>query len=130
MMVGDKRKYNVMLLSLIAKGTQNGELPGSDDLDGAQKKILSSGEQFEEKPITTVSEQLKSDAVKKMVQDQIDEINKDQQIVKNNAFKVQYFRILPRDFSMQTGEITPTMKLKRQVSDKIWKDTIDEMYQA
>merc|ERR1711920_778602 len=32
MMVGDKRKYNVALITLIAKGA-NGEVPGTDELD-------------------------------------------------------------------------------------------------
>ena len=33
MMVGDKRKYNVCLITLKAKGA-TGELPGGDELDG------------------------------------------------------------------------------------------------
>merc|ERR550532_2479612 len=38
MMVGDKRKYNVALITLKAKGA-NGEVPGTDDLDAAAARL-------------------------------------------------------------------------------------------
>merc|ERR1719183_1161098 len=38
MMVGDKRKYNVALVTLKAVGA-NGEVPGSDDLDAGAKRV-------------------------------------------------------------------------------------------
>lgn len=50
------------------------------------------------------------------------------QAVISNACKVQDFRILPRDFSVKTGEFTPTMKLKRSVAAEMWAKEIAEMY--
>merc|ERR1719267_447220 len=38
MMVGDKRKYNVALVTLKAKGA-NGEVPGSDQLDAGAARV-------------------------------------------------------------------------------------------
>merc|ERR1719356_1687154 len=38
MMVGDKRKYNVALVTLKAKGA-NGEVPGTDELDAGAARI-------------------------------------------------------------------------------------------
>merc|ERR1719243_60456 len=38
MMVGDKRKYNVALVTLKAVGA-NGEVPGTDNLDAGAKRI-------------------------------------------------------------------------------------------
>ena len=38
MMVGDKQKYNVMLVTLKCKGA-TGEAPGTDQLDGPALKI-------------------------------------------------------------------------------------------
>merc|ERR1712113_967034 len=38
MMIGDKRKYNVALITLKAKGA-NGEVPGSDDLDAGAARM-------------------------------------------------------------------------------------------
>merc|ERR1719356_2352261 len=38
MMVGDKRKYNIALVTLKAKGA-NGEVPGTDELDAGAARI-------------------------------------------------------------------------------------------
>ena len=36
--------------------------------------------------------------------------------------------ILPRDFTMEDGEITPTLKLKRRVVLEHFADEIEELY--
>jgi long-subunit acyl-CoA synthetase (AMP-forming) len=41
---------------------------------------------------------------------------------------VKRFRILPRDFSIETGELTPTMKLKRRVIEKNFAAEIETLY--
>merc|ERR1719359_1312216 len=38
MMIGDKRKYNVALITLKAKGA-NGEVPGTDELDAGAARV-------------------------------------------------------------------------------------------
>jgi long-chain acyl-CoA synthetase len=42
--------------------------------------------------------------------------------------QVKRFRILPRDFSADEGEITPTLKLKRRVVEEHFAAEIDELY--
>ncbi|MEU5080081.1 MULTISPECIES: AMP-dependent synthetase/ligase [Streptomyces] len=41
---------------------------------------------------------------------------------------VKKFRLLPRDLDVEHGEITPSLKLKRPVVERAYKDLIDEMY--
>ena len=41
---------------------------------------------------------------------------------------IKYFRILPNDFSVETGELTPTLKLKRRIITEKYKSIIDLMY--
>lgn len=43
---------------------------------------------------------------------------------------IKYFRLLPRDFSEETGELTPTLKVKRRVVQERYRDLIDTMYEG
>ena len=42
--------------------------------------------------------------------------------------QVKKFRILPRPFSVETGELTPTLKLKRSVVARKFAAEIESMY--
>ena len=41
---------------------------------------------------------------------------------------IKKFRILPRDFTIEAGELTPSMKLKRKVCTERYKDYIQSLY--
>jgi long-chain acyl-CoA synthetase len=41
---------------------------------------------------------------------------------------VKKFAILPADFTQETGELTPTMKVKRKVVEAKYKDVLDGFY--
>ncbi len=46
----------------------------------------------------------------------------------SHAEQIKKFTLMPKAFSMEEGEITPTMKIKRKVIEKKYKDIIDAMY--
>ncbi len=68
---------------------------------------------------------LKSEALNNFVQEGIFKINK----TLNNWENVQKFHIATKPISIDSGEITPSMKLKRCVLEERFKDVIDGFYQ-
>jgi len=44
--------------------------------------------------------------------------------------QVKKFTLLPRAFSIEKGELTPTMKLRRRIIETNYRDEIDNMYTA
>ena len=43
--------------------------------------------------------------------------------------QVKRFTILPKPFTMESGELTNTLKLKRRVVNENYRDVIDKMYE-
>lgn len=119
MMVGDQKKFNVALITLKAKGA-SGEVPGTDELDGAAKDF--------DPEITTIKQACQSQKFIKAVMASIVDTNAN--FVPSNACKIQKFTILPMDFSVETGELTPTLKLKRAVATNMHIKLVDSMYEA
>ena len=44
--------------------------------------------------------------------------------------QIKRFEILPEDLSQQTGELTPTLKVKRNIVQKKYAETIDAIYRS
>ncbi|TBO60640.1 long-chain fatty acid--CoA ligase [Streptomyces kasugaensis] len=42
--------------------------------------------------------------------------------------RIRKFRLLPRDLDIEHGEVTPSLKIKRPVVERSFKDLLDEMY--
>ena len=103
--IGDQRKYVTAII-----------IPAFEALkDFAEKKKI----QYK-----TVEELVKNSEVVKMLSERIDELQKDfaswQQIKK--------FTVLPKAFSMETGELTNTLKVRRSIINKLYKKEIEAMY--
>jgi long-subunit acyl-CoA synthetase (AMP-forming) len=47
----------------------------------------------------------------------------------SNAQKVQKFKILDTDFTIGSGEMTPTMKIKRKIVSENHKNVIEQFYE-
>ena len=42
--------------------------------------------------------------------------------------RIKKFRLLPREFTIESGELTPTVKVKRKAVEQNWAREIDDMY--
>jgi long-chain acyl-CoA synthetase len=42
--------------------------------------------------------------------------------------RIKKLRVLPREFTIASGELTPTMKVKRKAVEQLWSAEIDDMY--
>ena len=69
-------------------------------------------------------ELVRHDAVRKLIQDEIDRFNQNL----DRQEKIRRFALLPRDFSIEEDEITPSLKVKRKMIDKKYKNVIDQLY--
>jgi len=98
--IGDRRKYLTVLLTI----------------DEEAAKRCAKG--------TKASELHDDDDVRCAVQAAIDGVNKDLAKVET----VKKFFILPRQFTMEDGELTPTLKIKRKNVAKNWEREIEAMY--
>ena len=54
----------------------------------------------------------RDERVRALLQDVVDDVNRE----RSRFEQIKRFAILPRDFSAEEGEITPTLKLKRRVA--------------
>lgn len=70
------------------------------------------------------SQIVSSAPVREMVSEYVDELNSQL----NRWEQVKQFHILDHDLSVEEGDLTPSMKLKRKVVTSKYKDTLDAFY--
>lgn len=73
---------------------------------------------------TTWDEVVNSEKIKEFYHEKIEEIQKGL----SGFEKVKKFVLMPAEFEINSGEITPTLKVKRNVVLKKYADVIDRMY--
>merc|ERR1712187_613496 len=119
MMVGDKRKYNVALVTLKAVGA-NGEVPGTDELDAGAKRL--------NPEVKTISAAMQDQVWIEAITKAIKSANENPKVCLNTTYSIQKFTILPTNFSEENGELTPTKKLKRKKVEERYATIIEKMY--
>jgi long-chain acyl-CoA synthetase len=100
--VGDKRPYLIALITLDPE-----ELPAFAEQHGLEPERVHQ------------SEEMRAE-----VQTVVDDVNSHVGQVE----QIKRFEILPRDLSQETGELTPTLKVKRNIVHEKFADVIDEIY--
>ena len=104
--VGDRRPYVAALITL--DEVEIAKWAAERGLDGDAETLSS------------------SDEVRALVREAIDATNEG----RSRHEQIKRFSILPRDFTADEGEITPTMKMKRKVCDEHFAGAIERLYEA
>jgi long-subunit acyl-CoA synthetase (AMP-forming) len=105
--IGDRRKYLAALVTLDSERVKTeAELAGS--------------------PARSVDDAAKCDVFLRHLQKQIDTINEKLARVQT----IKKFTIIPQEFTIDGGELTPTMKVKRKVVNEKYKVQIEALYPA
>ena len=104
LVVGDKRPYVAALITL--DPVEIGRWAAEQGIDGE---------------VTSLSEDAR---VHELVQGAVDDANRE----RSRYEQVKRFAVLPRDFTMEEGEITPTLKLRRRAVQEHFADDIDGLY--
>ena len=74
--------------------------------------------------LITLSEDVDREGAEPAVQRAVDEVNTEL----SRYEQIKRFTILPRDFTLEAGEVTPTMKLKRRVCQEHFAAEIEALY--
>ena len=104
-LIGDRRKYLVALI-----------VPNFDKLE---RDATGMGVTFRSR-----QDLVANDRVRELYQREIDRFNSNL----DRQEKIRRFALLPRDFTIDDDEITPSLKVKRKMIDKKYKTIIDNLY--
>lgn len=75
-------------------------------------------------PFTTNEEAVHNPAVLRHYKDLVEEFNK----LFNHVEQVKKFELLPEEWTIESGELTPTLKLKRKVIMEKYRDAVQRIY--
>jgi len=104
-LIGDRRKY---LVALIVPNFEKLEREAAGlGVDAKSREDLVNDER-----------------IKNLIQSEIDRFNQNL----DRQEKIRRFALLPRDFTIEDDEITPSLKVKRKNIDKKYKQIIDQLY--
>ncbi|MDY7039066.1 MAG: long-chain fatty acid--CoA ligase, partial [Thermodesulfobacteriota bacterium] len=104
-LIGDKRKYPTALIQLELENVEN----------WAQSNSIT---------YTTYKSLALNPQVNELIAEEVERVNREF----SQAEKVKKFRILDKELDHDDGEITATMKVKRNIIEKKFGDLIDSMY--
>ncbi|RQW03290.1 MAG: long-chain fatty acid--CoA ligase, partial [Calditrichaeota bacterium] len=103
--LGDKRKYCTALIVANGENLKN----------YARENKIS---------FTDIEDLIRTEEIYDLIRSEIDKLSVDLASYET----IKKFRLLAREFTIENGELTPTLKIKRNVVEQKYQKLIDEMY--
>ena len=122
-LVGDGRKFCSALITLDMGIILRDKL--NIDPNSIPKDPIKQNEMIVDKG-SALSDFTDSEEVFNEIKEKIDEMN----LKFSSPEQIKKFTILPRDFSIDDGELTPTLKIRRKIINDNWAAEIDNMYSS
>ena len=120
-LVGDRRKYCSALftldVSVILRDKINVDIAKIPKDPAQQIKML-------EEHSHNLSDFTGNNEVFSEIEKEVNKLNNEF----SNPEQIKKFRILPRDFTIDDGELTPTLKIRRKQINENWASEIESMY--
>jgi long-chain acyl-CoA synthetase len=107
MVHGDKKPYLVALITL-------------------NEENVTAWARANDVPFSSVADLAKAEPVRQLIARFVDELNATQP----SYSSIKKFALLPADFSQETGELTPTLKVKRKVTYEKYRDIVEGLYRG
>merc|ERR1712228_436359 len=117
-MIGDKKKYCSILVSIACEEDANGN--PTSELQAHAKEVNPS--------IGTVEEAINDSVWHEYLRAGIKEYNANKKICVSNSSKIQYFQILHKDLSVADGTMSASMKVKRHKLAEVYAKELDSLY--
>ncbi|MCW3119594.1 MAG: O-succinylbenzoic acid--CoA ligase [Chitinophagaceae bacterium] len=77
-----------------------------------------------QRPFTSIEDAIHNEAILNLYKEIIEKYNQNF----NHVEQIKRFELLPREWSIETGEMTPKLSLKRKVIMEKYKDAIERIY--
>src|SRR5664280_1963142 len=75
-------------------------------------------------PASSDQDLVANEQIQALIKKQVDEVNE----TLPRYEQIKYYKVLDKPFSVETGELTPTLKLKRRIVFEKFKDDIESLY--
>ena len=106
LVIGDRRPYPAVLITLDA--TELEKWAAEQGIDGDPAALV------------------RSEQVHELVQGIVDDVNRE----RSRFEQIKRFVVLPQDFTIEGGELTPTLKVRRRVVLDRYSDEVEGLYDA
>ena len=125
LVIGDERRYLTCLLTIKCKSDHQNSAQRNKSSKDLAPEVVSLIQGLGLRGKNTLDEIKADSVILTYIQKCVDLVNSK---AISRVTQIKKWKILDKDFSIEGGELTPTLKVKRKVINKLHIETIEQMY--